>query len=252
MRRLFFYGGRADNFITTSQPFISAAGGRNARIALLFPSGAEGWDRNLAWYCDPWRELGAKEIIPVHPADGVDELTEADLREISRATGIFMCGGDTRLYHRVYAQGPAKAALRAAYESGVPYAGLSAGALIAPETCSIWGDHRSTATNTFVLGGSEDGCDEPLVLGQGLGFLKNVHVEAHFAEEGGFPRLADALELTGCPNGLGFDNPICVEICDEREAMIHGQGRVYLVKRLGGMRFETQVFEPGAAFLLPE
>lgn len=245
MRRLFFYGGRADNFITTSEPFIRAAGGRTARIAMLFPGGGEGWDRNLAWYCDPWRELGVGEIIPVHPADGADELTDADLTQIRSATGIFMCGGDTRLYHRVYAHGKAKAALKAAYEAGVPYAGLSAGALIAPETCSIWGDHRTTATNTFVLGGSEDGCDEPLQLGEGLGFLKDLHLEAHFAEEGGFPRLADALELTGCPYGLGIDNPICVEIHDEREAIIHGQGRVYLVQRLGALRFETQVLEPG-------
>ncbi len=53
------------------------------------------------------------------------------------------------------------------------------------------------------------------------------------------------MELTGSTFGLGLDEPICLEIQDEAHVRVHGQGRAYILKRTGSLRFEARVLEPG-------
>lgn len=250
VRQLFLFGGSlGPQFGPTARPFLRAAGGKEGRIALLFPSGAPGWDRFLPLYRDPWLAEGGGEVVPILPeADG--RLSPAALAELKRATGIFMCGGDTRVYYRVYAQGEVGDAIRAAYAAGIPYAGLSAGAQVAPATASVWGDRLTTPTNQIVFAGAEGRCEAELQLEVGLGLIRDLCVETHFSEEGGFTRLLAAMEVSGASKALGIDEQICVTIVDESRLSVAGQGRAYLVRRLADRRFETQVLEPGegAAF----
>lgn len=247
MRRLFLHGGTFDNFAATSAPFVEAAGGRSARIGLLF---TYGWEPFLDHYRQPFLALGAAEVeVICPPADGAALDAEA-LARLRRCTGLYMGGGDTRQYHAIYAQGEARAAIREAYWRGVPYGGFSAGALIVPATCTIWGDRLTTSTNRLCLRGSEDGCDEELLLGEGLGLLRDCLVEAHFSELGGFPRLVAAMERRPVRYGLGIDNPICMEIRDEQEIRIHGQGRAYILERREGGGLCAHVLEPGQRYTL--
>lgn len=234
-------------FGPTSRPFLAAAGGKASRIALLFMSGAPGWERFLPLYRDPWVAEGVGEVVPMLPEpDG--SLSAAALAELKRATGIFMCGGDTRVYHRVYAQGEVRDAIRAAYAAGIPYAGLSAGAQVAPVVACVWGDRLTTPTNQIVFGGAEGRCEAELQLEVGLGLISDLCVESHFSEEGGFTRLLAAMEASGAPlgsRGLGIDEQICVTIEDESRLCVAGRGRAYLASRLDQRRYETLVLEPG-------
>jgi cyanophycinase-like exopeptidase len=99
MRQLFLFGGSLGaQFGPTSRSFLAAAGGKAGRIALLFMSGAPGWERFFPLYRDPWAAEGVGEVVPILPEpDGT--LSSASLAELERATGIFMCGGDTRVYN---------------------------------------------------------------------------------------------------------------------------------------------------------
>jgi cyanophycinase len=244
LRQLFLFGSLTVHFAQNSRPFLTAAGGREARIALLFPSGAPGWERYLPVYQDPWTEAGVGQVVPILPQpDG--SLDEAALDELRRATGIFMCGGDTRIYHRIYVQGEARTIIRAAYAAGVPYAGLSAGALVAPAQGMIWGDRLTTATNHLQFGGAEGKCDAELQIELGLGLIDDLLVEPHFSEEGGFPRLVAAMELTGATRGLGIDEPICAMIQDEQRLTVIGEGRAFLFQYQQRRRFDLQILEPG-------
>lgn len=245
MRQLFFYGGRSGNFAETCKPFVESAGGRRARIALLFSNGADGWERNLAWYRDPWLRLGIEEVTPIHPIEATSVLPDEALEALRQSTGIFMCGGDTRQYHRVYAHGLAKEIIGRAYAAGIPYGGLSAGALITPDICSIWGDRLTTDSNRLCLRGSEDGCDEELVVGPGMGLLKGLMIEAHFSERGGFPRLVAAMEQTGISMGLAFDNPTLVHITNEDILRVAGYGRAYILRRTEKQLVQMRLLEPG-------
>jgi len=53
MRRAFLFGGMAETFEANSAPFVAAAGGRAASIALLLMGGSN-WERYVAGYRDPW------------------------------------------------------------------------------------------------------------------------------------------------------------------------------------------------------
>lgn len=252
IRQLFLFGGRAANFEVTSKAFIDAAGGAQARIALLFPSGDAGWDRNLHWYCDPWLGMGVDEVTPIYPIKDKSFISTSACEDLKRSTGIFMCGGDTRKFHRVYMKGLAKQIIKQAYKSGVPYGGLSAGALLVPHRCLIWGDRMSSETNELRLRGSEDGCCEELLLGQGFGFLKGLIIETHFSERGGFSRLLAAMEKAGTPLGIGLDDRILLHLTDETAIRVEGIGRAYLFRQVEERHFETIILEPGQELSLAD
>jgi len=168
---------------------------------------------------------------------------------------MFIGGGDTRAYHRIYTAPAVKAAIREMYAAGVPFGRVSAGALVSTESCTVWGSKVTTERNEYRLraGSAADPAadgDAPLALGRGLGLLQDCIVETHSAERGGFPRLVQAMEVTGSTHGLGIDEGICLESRDGTAVAVHGQGRAYCLKRSGPLRFELVVREPGDGFTL--
>ncbi|MCW4020038.1 MAG: Type 1 glutamine amidotransferase-like domain-containing protein [Candidatus Bathyarchaeota archaeon] len=181
------------------------------------------------------------------------ELSEEAVSYLSQCTGFFIAGGDTRKYHRVYANLEIATIIRERYQSGVPFGGVSAGALISTEKCTVWGGKVTTPKNEYFIKArpyfdpAKDG-DVQLSVGEGLGLLGDCVVEAHFSEHGGFPRLVQSMELTKSTYGLGIDEPICLEIQDETLVKVHGEGRAYILKRLGSLKFEVQVLEHGDKF----
>ena len=252
MRRIFLYGDIADNFEAVSAPFVQAAGGHSARIALLLAGGPD-WEDYVPRYRDPWMRLGAAEVVPIVPVGDPAELSAEALSRLRRCSGIFIGGGDTRRYHEIYTRTGVREVIQELYQAGIPYGGVSAGALIVGERCTIWGSKVTTRANEFSVrakayhdpaGDGEAG----LRVGQGLGLLQDCIIEVHFSELGGFPRLVQAMELTGSTWGLGIDEPICLEIRDGTYGKVHGKGRAYLLRRLGPLRFEVQVLEPGEEF----
>ena len=244
MGRVFLYSDVTEAFEETSAPFVAAAGGRAARLAWLVAS-PTGWEPFLAGCRDPWLRLGAAEVVPILPAGDPPAFPAAMLDELQRCTGVFVCGGDTRRYHALCVRGPAGAILRGRCREGLPYAGLSAGALIAPARCIVWGDRVTSLANRCCLRGADDGCDAELQLAEGLGLLRDCLIEPHFSERGGFPRLVTAMDRAPVRHGLGLDDPTCVEVRDGAEIEVHGRGRAYRLRRERPGRFRVQLLEPG-------
>jgi cyanophycinase-like exopeptidase len=100
-KRVFLIGGSAA-YTALAGAFVTAAGGHDAKIALLLQGGA---------------------------------------------TGIFIGGGHTPTYHRLYATEPVRGVIRERYEERIPVAGVSAGALIALDPCVLTPDETGEATN---------------------------------------------------------------------------------------------------------
>jgi cyanophycinase len=249
MGRLFLFGDVADNFEAVSTAFVEAAGGRSARIALLLAGGPD-WERYVPRYRDPWMRLGAAEVIPIAPLGEDLRLDVSQIAQLERCSGVFIGGGDTRRYHKIYALSELGAIIRELYRSGIPYGGVSAGALIPTEKCTIWGSKVITPTNEYFVRAkayhdlAKDG-DVHLTVGRGLGLLQGCLIEVHFSEFGGFPRLVQAMEQTESTFGFGIDEPICLEIRDRVYAKVHGRGRAYFLRRTGPLLFEVRVLEPG-------
>lgn len=233
---IYLFSDLGATFERNSAPFVAEAGGARARIGVLMGA-PTGWEPYFPRYRDPWLRLGAGEVVPVVPGGVLDAL--------STASGIFVCGGDTRLYHAAYAHGPAAELIRRRHAEGVPYAGLSAGAIIAADPCILWGDRLTTADNVLALRGADDGCDADLQTAPGLGLLRGCLVEPHLAERGGLPRLVAAMERSGTPLGLGLDDPTCVEVRDGG-LTVHGRGRAWMVERALPGPYRLRTLDPGA------
>jgi cyanophycinase len=112
--RLFLLGGSEDTFHSVAERFVPAAGGGNGNVALLI-SGSPGWEEYIQHYTAPWKEcgLGRYEVI-VPNEDGLINH-ESVTPILEQATGIFIGGGHTPTYQRLFATDPIRKILQNQY-----------------------------------------------------------------------------------------------------------------------------------------
>lgn len=189
---LFSLGGDAA-FEVTAWEFVPSAGGRGAQIALLLQGGRE-WERYVPRYVEPWLKLGIAGYRVIVPDEGGKLNLERATATLRWATGIFIGGGHTPTYHRLYAMEPIRSVICERYDEGVPIAGMSAGALIAPEICVLQ---------------DEDSSEGTFRIEDGLGLMKEALVGVHFSERNALPTLLEAMSKTRTKTGWGIDEPAC-------------------------------------------
>ena len=257
MSSVFLYGDVAENFAALSKPFVTASGGRRAEIALLMMPRSQAY---VARYRDALRASGAGQVTPIYPPETL-LLKRDQLRTIERSTGILMAGGNTPVYLRAYGTRTVSRLIRELYTSGVPYAGVSAGAKMACDHATVGGTSVRTRTNEFHLASKgfvdayrkEHPRERPgLVIKKGLGLVEDCVLEPHFTEWGLFPRLMEGMVLSKSHFGIGVDGPICLALQGGSEATVRGRGRLYLfarpTKRSGDSVFSIRTYEPGGRF----
>lgn len=227
-RLLFLIGGPI--FEPVAEKFIPAAGGKRANIALLLFSGFK--REYLPDYIHPWEERGISKYQVVTPQDdGTINIAVASTR-IRESSGIFIGGGPTDEYQKLYATEPIKALLCEKYHHGAPIVGLSAGAMIVPEICA------------YGLGEKED---LPIQILTGLGLLKNCIIGPHFTERQVLTKMLNAIVQAKVNTGWGIDETACAVFENEVFAGVIGKG-VYEItmtdfaKKSYRVRKETRKF----------
>jgi cyanophycinase len=188
--RLFLLGG-SPAYAVYGDEFVSAAGGAQAHIAVLVQTRA-GWEKHQDEITQPWRERGVARFTVITPGpDGV--LDQANAAAILRdATGIFIGGGHTPTYHRLFATEPMRTILRDKFYRGVPVAGISAGALIAMELCQLTPDETLKNESQIAPG-----------LNLAGGFVIGVH----YSERNALPEILEVMAMTQTRLGYGIDEP---------------------------------------------
>ena len=223
---LYLVGGTDSGILdAVAECFVAAAGGTNAAIALLL-IGGEGWERYVPRYSEPWEARGVRRVEVIVPGeDGRLDLPAAEVR-LREATGIFIGGGRTAAYRELYATEPIRSLIRERHRQGVPVAGLSAGAMIAPEVCMLRPSLRNPGEVSRIV--------------QGLGLVRDLVVEVHFSEGGGtLPSLLEGMAQTQTARGLGIGAGACVVLEDGRLQRVIGRG-VYEVEMTDfGSRWHT-------------
>jgi cyanophycinase len=218
---LFLLGGSAA-FDVVAEEFVPAAGGCDATIALLM-QGSSGWEKYVPEYTQPWIRRGVSRYYPIVP----DENGALDLDAVSarlrEATGIFIGGGHTPTYHRLYGTEPIRSIIRESYQKGVPIAGVSAGALIAPTICVLTPDETGDASLKTVAG---------------LGLVSDLIVGVHFTACNALPSVLEAMAKTRTKTGWGIDEPACAVFEDGRFKGTLGQSVYEIVMT----DFETQAY----------
>lgn len=207
-------------------PFLDEAAdrarGRPTVVVVLHapdaPSGAE-WHEAYRDDLDRIRRCDVR----IHQLVGDEVLDPAAL---ASADGVVVGGGITPAYHRALA--PATAAITALVDGGVPYCGISAGAMIAPARALLGG--RSHEGVAVVPADWDEGLAE-LTIAAGLG-LVDVAVDAHVAQAGTLGRLVAAVEGGLVESGIGIDEQTAV-IADGGSLAVVGHGRAWLATRAG-------------------
>lgn len=98
--------------------------------------------------------------------------------------------------------------IRNRYQEGIPIAGLSAGALIAPDICAI---------------PPEDTGDESVRILRGLGLISKLVLGVHYSEWNALPHVVKAMAQTQTAVGLGIDETACVILENGQISRILGQ-----------------------------
>jgi cyanophycinase len=225
-RLLFLIGGSEGGILDkVAEEFVPVARGRDATIALLM-IGGPGWDRYVPEYVQPWERQGATKHHVIVPRDDGVLDTEATAHRLREATGIFIAGGQTSRYLDLYASEPIASIIRERCDVGIPFAGLSAGARMAPRHCCLFPTPKAP--------------DQVPTIAQGVGLVSDLVVEVHFDESpSGLDHLLDGMSKTHTRRGLGIGAAACAILDNGQLRRVLGS-TVYEVTMTD---FESQRYE---------
>ena len=170
-------------------------------------------------YSQQFAELGVKDVVHLE----VDSREHANAPEtvalIDRASAVFFTGGDQlKITSDLGGTALCNRLSRFYFDDGGTIAGTSAGAAVMPETMLLGG--RS---------GESQRADDKLSMSPGLGFLKGVVIDQHFAERGRLGRLLAAVALNPASLGIGIDEDTAILVEGEEEFSVLGDGAVYVI-----------------------
>ncbi len=212
-------------FPHTYGPFAAAVGD-GGRIAVVL---LDEDDRD-AYFA---RSEAAFAAIGVTAVEPVFVSPDRPLREsdVEGAAGILVGGGLTPAYYDAIV--PAAGSwLRERVESGMPYAGFSAGAMIAPVDGIVggWKLRQGAAALTDLAICSEDVSEdeEYLDVRQGIG-LAPFAVDVHASQYGTPTRLMHAVRAGLVPEGWAVDEDTMIEFANGRVS-VSGLGGAYHVR----------------------
>ncbi|MET0997229.1 MAG: cyanophycinase [Marmoricola sp.] len=204
---------------TVLKEFIERAGGADARIAVV-PTASSLGPEIIEVYAALFTRLGASEVYGVRPEDRSQASDPAVVRELERATGIFMTGGNQLKLSTVIAGTPFGRAIAEARERGVTIAGTSAGASIQSSHMVAFGPGGSTPKQRMTQ------------VAAGLGLVDQCVIDQHFAQRNRYGRLLMIVSQSPQLLGMGVDEDTAAIISrtDEGDIMrVAGRGSVTLM-----------------------
>ncbi|MGK3959009.1 cyanophycinase [Sorangium sp. So ce118] len=194
---------------------VSRAAGRPIVVATLASEVAgELWDE----YERVFRALGAGDVRHLDIVQR-DQAREARWLEILDGAGcVFFTGGDQLKITSKLGGSRLADAICAVYRRGGTIAGTSAGASVMSETMLVGGAGEESAK---VRGAVR--------MAPGLGLVRDILVDQHFAQRGRLGRLLGAVAHNPRLLGVGIDEDTAAVIGPDRRLRALGTGAVYVV-----------------------
>ena len=205
-------GGRLDAPIL--ERFLALAGGPDAPIVVIpTAGGGDGYDQYWPGLAG-LRAAGATQLTVLHTTDRAMANTDAFVRPLREARGVWFPGGrqwrlaDAYLHTRVHEE------LRALLARGGVIGGTSAGATIQGSYLAR-GDTRS---NTIMMGDHEEG----------MAFLEDVAIDQHLLRRNRQFDLVEIVEARPELLGIGIDENTAIVVQGDRfEVMGAGYVAIY-------------------------
>ena len=222
-------------------PFVAAAAdGGPSRIACVL---LDGEDRG-AHYEGTAAALAAAGAASTYPVF-VSPRRPLTADDLAAATGVLVGGGPTPGYHDALF-GNAAAWLVPVFARALPYAGYSAGAMIAPERAIVGGwklPGGGPGDPGVVICPQEVSEDEEFLdVRPGLGLVPFA-VDVHASHYGTLTRLLHALRGGAVADGWAIDEDTMLEVTGA-VATVHGIGNAYRIRR-AGEEIRVEIVGPG-------
>lgn len=167
-------------------------------------------------YQKAFADLDVGELVELYVEDRNEAGDREKLQVLDDAAGIFFSGGDQLRITSQIGDTDIEAKVRALFERGGVIAGTSAGASVMSETMLV----KGTSKETHRIG--------DLHMSPGLGLIRDVIIDQHFAQRGRFGRLIGAVAHNPRVLGMGIDEDTAAVVDDEQLRVI-GSGAVYIV-----------------------
>lgn len=182
-----------------------------ATIATDFPKevGAE--------YRSIFENLGVRNINILDVEERKDAHEIHNIEMIKNASLVFFTGGDQLKITSLLGGTPLYDAIHESHENGCVYVGTSAGASVVSDTMIITGDDEESPKKCT------------LKMAPGLGLIKNVVIDQHFAQRGRIGRLLVAIAENPESLGIGIDEDTAIIVTNNGEFRVKGSGAVYVI-----------------------
>lgn len=215
---LFIIGGAEDRVGRAAllRRFVRLSGGRRSRLVVI-PTASSFQSEVVDSYRQVFGRFGVEAIDVVNPQSRREAHDPDAVSLLDEATGIFMSGGSQLRLSQFFPGTPLGDALHRAHARGAVVAGTSAGASIMSEFMISMGDEGITP----VQRGSQ--------ISAGIGLLKGVVVDQHFAQRSRYGRLLSVVAASPSLLGIGIDEDTAIEVHGGTRFTVHGRGGVIVM-----------------------
>lgn len=169
-----------------------------------------------------FHDLGVKQIEHLEVRDREEALSEKCAEALKGAKVLFFTGGDQLRITSQLGDSKVYRSIEDLYAKGGVIAGTSAGASVMSETMLVSGN-----------GDESHKLDQVLGMAPGLGLVKNMIIDQHFAQRGRIGRLLAAVAQNPRHLGLGIDEDTAAVIEGPRKLEVVGNGAVYILDGSG-------------------
>ena len=167
-------------------------------------------------YEKAFADLGVTDVRELYVNERQEASDPDKLALFDGAAGVFFTGGDQLRISSQIGDTPIEARIREILNKGGVVAGTSAGASMMSTTMLV----RGTSQESYRIG--------DLHMAPGLGLVRDMIIDQHFAERGRIGRLLGAVAHNPRVLGVGIDEDTAV-ILEKGRMKVIGRAAVYVV-----------------------
>jgi cyanophycinase len=207
--------------------FVGLAGGTDGHIVVISTASSLG-EAATQLYRELFQHMGAGRVSGMRPLTREDAENPADAKVLTKATGVFLTGGNQLRLSLVVGGTSLGAALLEAHANGAVIAGTSAGASAVSTHMMAFGASGATPKHRMAQ------------ISSGLGLLRGVVIDQHFEQRTRLGRLLAVVAQSPSLIGLGLDEDTAALIHADDTLEVLGRGAVTIVD---GSKVATDAFQ---------
>ena len=167
-------------------------------------------------YQKAFAAIGVTDLVELYVQERGESRSDEILSVLDGAGGVFFSGGDQLRISSQIGDTAIERRIRELHAAGGVIAGTSAGASVMSETMLV----KGASAESYRIG--------ELHMAPGLGLIRDVIIDQHFAERGRYGRLLGAVAHNPRLLGIGIDENTAIVVEGGRFLVI-GSGAAYVV-----------------------